>query len=139
MIIKNKEIMTDNENKYFNKSHLKSLILKEGDRKISDIQIADSFSSRLRGLMFKKEIEYPLLFEIPQNRKSRYESSIHSCFMRFELILVFIDKNNIIFEIAELKPWRWHVPKKSAKYIIEFDKNQFNDVDLKIGDEIEIK
>ena len=103
------------------------------------VGIADSFSSRLLGLMFKKKTEYPLLFEIPNTINRRHRSSIHSLFMRFDLKLVFIDKNNIVCEIADLKPWHHYTPKKSAKYIIEFDKNDFNKYDLKIGDEIELK
>ena len=86
--------------------------------------------------MFKRSTEYPLLFEIPQNINHRYRSSIHSCFMNFELKLVFIDKNNIVCEMTNLKPWKLYVPKKSAKYIIEFDKTEFETIDLKIGDEI---
>ena len=89
--------------------------------------------------MFKKNIDYPLLFEIPQNIRNKHRSSIHSCFMRFELKLLFIDDENIIYEMADLKPWRHYVPKKAAKYIIEFDKKSFNEINLKIGDEIEIK
>ena len=58
--------------------------------------------------------------------------------MRFEIVLVFIDKDNVVYEIAELKPWNWHIPKKPAKYILEFDKREFNSC-LKIGEEIEIK
>lgn len=128
---KNNEYMKDNK--------IKTLYLKKSDKKISNIKVANSFFSRFIGLMFKKDTDYPLLFEIPQNINNRHRSSIHSCFMRFDLKLVFIDKNNIIYEISDLKPWRYYAPKKPAKYIIEFDKSGFSDYDLKIGDEIELK
>ena len=59
--------------------------------------------------------------------------------MRFELTLIFIDDEDMIYEIADLKPWKYYVPKKPAKYIIEFDKKEFKNYDLKIGDEIELK
>ena len=59
--------------------------------------------------------------------------------MRFEIALVFIDDENLIYEIVDLKPWRYYVPKKPAKYIIEFDKKEFENYDLKIGDEVEFK
>ena len=117
---------------------LRILYNKESNMEIK-VGIADSFSSRLLGLMFKKKTEYPLLFEIPNTINRRHRSSIHSLFMRFDLKLVFIDKNNIVCEIVDLKPWDHYTPKKSAKYIIEFDKNDFNKYDLKIGDEIELK
>ncbi len=118
--------------------NLKSLHLKKYDDKITDIRIADGFFSRLIGLMFRGNADVPLLFEIPQKINSRKRSSIHSFFMRFDIVLVFIDENNSVYEIADLGPWNYHVPKKSAKYIVEFDKKEFNDC-LEIGDEIEIK
>lgn len=117
--------------------NLKSLYLKKYDKKI-DIEIADGFFSRLIGLMFRGNAKLPLLFEIPQKINSRKRSSIHSFFMRFDIVLVFIDEENSVYEIADLTPWNYYVPKKSAKYIVEFDKKEFNNC-LKIGDEIEIR
>ena len=128
--IKNKRNKKDN--------NLKSLYLKKYDKKITDIRIADDFFSRLMGLMFRENAKFPLLFEIPQKVNSRKRSSIHSLFMRFDIVLVFIDKNNLVYEIADLAPWNYYVPEKSAKYIVEFDKKEFNNC-LKIGDEIEIR
>ena len=128
-LIKNKRNKKDNNLKY--------LYLKKYDKKI-DIEIADDFFSRLMGLMFRENAKLPLLFEIPQKINSRKRSSIHSFFMRFDIILVFIDEENSVYEIADLTPWNYYVPKKSAKYIVEFDKKEFNDC-LKIGDEIEIR
>ena len=128
--IKNKRNKKDN--------NLKSLYLKKYDKKITDIRIADDFFSRLMGLMFRENAKFPLLFEIPQKVNSRKRSSIHSLFMRFDIVLVFIDGNNLVYEIADLAPWNYYVPEKSAKYIVEFDKKEFNNC-LKIGDEIEIR
>ena len=119
-------------------NNLKSLYLKKYDKKITDIRIADDFFSRLMGLMFREDAKVPLLFEIPQKVNSRKRSSIHSLFMRFDIVLVFIDGNNLVYEIADLAPWNYYVPEKSAKYIVEFDKKEFNNC-LKIGDEIEIR
>ena len=119
-------------------NNLKSLYLKKYDKKITDIRIADDFFSRLMGLMFQENAKVPLLFEIPQKVNSRKRSSIHSLFMRFDIVLVFIDKNNLVYEIADLAPWNYYVPEKSAKYIVEFDKKEFNNC-LKIGEEIEIR
>ena len=116
---------------------LRILYNKESNMEIK-VGIADSFSSRLLGLMFKKKTEYPLLFEIPNTINRRHRSSIHSLFMRFDIVLVFIDGNNLVYEITDLAPWNYYVPEKSAKYIVEFDKKEFNNC-LKIGDEIEIR
>ncbi len=130
-----------NNHKQKNKNNEKNLMIlyiKETNEKIAEVKIADNFFSRLKGLMMKGNTDYPLVFYMGKMRKNRWESSIHSCFMRFELKLVFIDKNNTVFEIADLKPWRYYVPKKAAKYIIEFSKEDFDENCLKIGDVIEL-
>ena len=132
-------IVDDENNEFDDGENFKILYNKNSDKKIAKIKIANSFFKRFLGLMFKARCDYPLLFEIPQNIKIKERSSIHSLFMRFELTLVFIDDDNLIYEIANLKPWKYYVPKKGAKYIIEFDKNEFENYDLKIGDEIELK
>ena len=129
-ILKNKKNKTN--------KNLKLVTLRKSNKEIAKIRIANTFFSRLMGLMFKKNAKVPLLFEIPERINKKERSSIHSFFMRFEIVLVFIDKDNVVYEIAELKPWNWHIPKKPAKYILEFDKREFNSC-LKIGEEIEIK
>ncbi len=127
------------KNKYLEKENKKILYNKLNNEKISEIIIANTFQKRLLGLMFRQKTEFPMLFEIPQNIGTKMRSSIHSLFMRFDLKLVFIDKNNIVFEMADLKPWRLYVPKKEAKYIIEFEKTRFENYNIKINDKIEIK
>ena len=133
-------MIINNKNKEFSKEKdLRYLFLKNSNEKMIKIEMANSFFKRFLGLMFKSKCEYPLLLEIPQSIKTKERSSIHSFFMRFELAIVFIDNEDIVYEIANLKPWRYYIPKKGAKYIIEFDKNNFENYDLKIGDEIELK
>ena len=103
------------------------------------MKLADDFSTRLLGLMFKREIDCPLMFEIPQRFNSPRRSAIHTCFMLVEIIAAFIDENNEVFEIAELKPWQYHKPKKSARYIIEFKEEDYFKCKLEIGNRIKIK
>ncbi len=102
-----------------------------------DVKIANTFTKRLVGLMFKKDAKIPLLFEIPK-LKNRNRSAIHTCFMRFEIVIIFIGYDDEIFEIATLKPWQYYTPKKGAKYIIEFEKNEFEKYDLEVNDKIKL-
>jgi len=92
------------------------------------IKYADNYLKRLIGLMFKKDIDYGLLFILG------YESGIHTCFMRFNIDVYFIDENKIIFEKITLKPWKYYNPSKKAKYILETKENLMN---LKKGDKID--
>ena len=57
-----------------------------------EIKYADNYIKRLLGLMFKKDIDYGLLFIL------KYGSSIHTCFMNFTIDVYFLDENKIIFE-----------------------------------------
>ncbi len=90
------------------------------------IRYANTFFKRLMGLMFKKDIDYGLLFEL------KYGSSIHTGFMRFTIDAYFLDENKKVYDKKTLKPWRFYKPIKKGKYILETKKNMIN---LKIGDE----
>ena len=93
-----------------------------------EIIYADTFFKRFIGLMGKRDFKHCMVFS---NLK---DSSIHTMFMRFEIDVYFIDENKIIFEKTTLKPWKFHRPKKQAKYILETKKNKLK---LKTGDKLD--
>ena len=65
-----------------------------------EIKIADSFLTRLAGLMFQKQLlpGTGLLLD-PCD-------SVHMCFMRFSIDVVYLDKEFTILKIVKnLKPW----------------------------------
>ena len=59
--------------------------------------------------------------------------------MLVEIIVVFVDENDEVFEIARLKPWQYYKPQKSAKYVIEFNEEDYFKCKLEIGNRIKIK
>ena len=65
-----------------------------------EIKIADSFFTRLAGLMFQKKLPTATgLLLTPCN-------NVHMCFMRFAIDVVYIDKDFKILKIVKhLKPW----------------------------------
>ncbi|WP_407414161.1 DUF192 domain-containing protein [Methanobrevibacter sp.] len=93
------------------------------------IKYADTYLKRLIGLMFKKDIDYGLLFIL------KYGSSIQTCFMRFNIDAYFLDENKIIFDKVTLKPWQYYKPNRKAKYLLETKENFIN---LKKGEKIEL-
>ena len=92
------------------------------------IVFADTFLKHLKGLMFKKDIDYGLLFT------NHIDSSIHTHFMRFDIDIYFLDENKVVFEKATLKPWSFYKPKKQAKYILETKKDMLK---LKVGEKLD--
>jgi len=76
------------------------------------IKKAEGFWLRFAGFMLKRSPDYALLF---QNC-----SSVHTFFMRFNLTLVFLDKNYRIVSVkSNVKPWRIVLPVKNACSILE--------------------
>ena len=76
-----------------------------------ELRFADSFRDRLIGLMFKKNIDFCLCF-----RKCK---SIHTFFMKENIVVVFTDKNNKILKIKNT-PKNKILFCKSAYYTYEF-------------------
>lgn len=88
------------------------------------VKTCKSFSSRLFGLMFKKNFNYGLVF--PKC------NSIHTFFMKENIDVIMTDVNgNILHVFKNLKPYRIILPKKSVYYTFEFPANKLNFKKLK--------
>jgi len=96
----------------------KKIILKE----------AFSFYKSLIGFMFKKNINYGLIFKT---------SSIHTFFMKKDIDVIQTDKNyNVIRYYKNLNKNKIILPKKNIYYTFELPKNTINN--LNIGDKLNI-
>ena len=90
-------------------------VLRRGNEKIAQRVIkADTFFSRLRGLMGRKDLpagEGLLLVPCPQ---------IHTCFMRFSIDAVFCNKQGKVLYVKEqMKPWRLGKFVRGGYYTLE--------------------
>ena len=65
-----------------------------------EVMLADSFFTRLAGLMFRRKLPPATgLLLVPCN-------SVHMCFMRFAIDVIYIDKEyKIIKVVKSLRPW----------------------------------
>lgn len=94
-----------------------------------DLIECKSFYSRLKGFMFKKEINNALLF----NKCN----SIHTFFMKSNIDVIMCDKNNkILYYYNNLSKYKIIFPKKNVYKTIELPVNYFN---IKIDEKIIIK
>ena len=112
------------------------LVNKSKGINMGKIDIADSFMSRFRGLMFRKNLERGLILKLPSSR-SRRGSAIHMFFMRFPLDIIFADADKRVVDIVSIDPWNTYTPKAPAKYVIELEKGSINKFELEIGDELD--
>ena len=91
------------------------------------IMKADSFFSKLLGLMGKTNIEIGLL--IPGC------NSIHTFFMKIPIDTIFIGSDNKIVQIIHnLKPWRIVLPVSRAKDTLELESGSALNLCLKEND-----
>jgi hypothetical protein len=99
--------------------------------KVLIVRIADSFFSRLCGLMGTAEL--------PQNRGLLLVNcnSIHMCFMRYAIDVVYTNKEGEICKVVEhLRPWRISACFK-AKDTLEIADGAARGYGLVVGRKIE--
>ncbi len=86
---------------------------------IIEIKYCNNFSSRLFGLMFKKDFDYCLCF--PKCK------SIHTFFMKIKIDVIMTDKNyKILYIFKSVKPNKIILPKKNVYYTFELKPNIIN-------------
>ena len=103
---------------------------------LGESEIADTFFSRLRGTMFKKELKRGLILKLPSAR-SRSGSAIHMFFVKFPLDIIFADSDKKVVDVVSIDPWKTYTPKKPAKYVIEMKKGTIETSNTEIGDELD--
>lgn len=59
---------------------------------------------------------------------------IHSLFMSFPIVLVFLDEEMRVVEKSILEPFRFYLPRKKFEYFVELLDTKSKDVD--IGDKV---
>ena len=98
---------------------------------VDRIEIADSYFTRLRGLMFRKTLgkDEGLLL--------KRCSSIHCCFMNFPIDVVYVNDKMDVLKIETVRPWRVGSIVRGAKHIIELAEGAA--MALKPGDKIVMK
>lgn len=101
-----------------------------------EIKVADSFFSKLRGLMFRRKVDYGLLFIL--NKETRSKSSIHSFFVFFKFDAVFMGKEGKVIDIKrKIKPFNpLIVPKKPCKYILELPNGKADELEIEEGNKL---
>lgn len=93
---------------------------------IIDINVADTFLSRMKGLMFKKEIKKGLWIT-PCN-------SIHTFFMRTKIDVLYLDaKGKIIKMTPFIKPWRIGPIVWKAKSVLELPAGTIQKMDIQLN------
>lgn len=77
-----------------------------------------SWFDQFWGLMLDNTPDAELEFVLA--KPTRFGASIHTLFIRYPILVEWLDEDRVVVESVILKPWVLnHTPKVSAKYIIE--------------------
>ncbi len=97
-----------------------------------DILVAESLVSRMIGLMFKEKLVDAEGLMIDPCR------SIHTFFMRYNLDIVFLSRDNLVIKIIrDLKPWRITWIYFRATKTLEMPAGRLP-TDINVGDRLEV-
>ena len=109
---------------------MKCISKRTGEEIASQIELASTFWTRLKGLMFRRELSTgrALLLEPC--------SQIHTCFMRFPIDVVFLDAQNCVVGVIEaIEPWRISKFYYTARRTLELSSGALRGR-VHIGDEL---
>jgi uncharacterized membrane protein (UPF0127 family) len=85
-----------------------------------EVDFCDSFSSRLRGLMFRPTIAPGEGILLVEPRNSRLNTAIHMFFMNFDIATVWVNASGRVVDKCLARRWRpFYMPSAPAKYTLE--------------------
>lgn len=95
-------------------------------------RVASNVIERMKGLMFEKDMQnFDALLIVSCN-------AIHTCFMNFNIDVVFLNKSNEVVQIIRnLKPWRFTKIYFKADKVLEMVAGRLPDY-IKPGDRLEV-
>lgn len=99
------------------------------ENKKIEVKNAKTFLKRLKGFMFKRNIDYCLCF--PKC------NSIHTFFMKENIDVIMTDKNNVILKIEKNVKKNKIIKHKDAYYTYELPANTINT--YKVNDKLKIE
>jgi len=98
----------------------------------------DSFSCRLRGLMFRSKLGLDEGLLLVEKRDSRLDTSIHMFFVPFDIAVFWINSEMTVVDKVIAKSWHpAYFPKTDAKYVLEIHPDRIGNYE--IGDKVEFK
>ena len=96
----------------------------------------NSFTTKLRGFTFRRQLEPQEGLVLVETADSRVSTAIHMLFVFCALGVVWVNNAGEVVGTVVAKPWRLsYMPPAPARYVIEGQPNLVNQV--QVGDHIE--
>ncbi|TWT94713.1 DUF192 domain-containing protein [Stieleria varia] len=85
-----------------------------GETLLHDVELADSFWKRFKGLQFRRSMPRDAGIWLTPC------SSLHTCFMRFSIDVIHLDSDSRVLSVARnVRPWRLHFCPRGTCSVIE--------------------
>lgn len=98
-----------------------------------NVKLCNTFFSKLKGLMFTKNLNEDSGALLVEESESKINSSIHMLFVYDDLTVLWLDKNKVVVDKVLAKKWfPYYFPKKPAQYVLELHASKFSE--YQIGD-----
>lgn len=101
------------------------------DEVLASLDVADSFGSRLRGLLGRDGLDGAYLIKPAM--------SVHTLGMRFAIDVAYCDGNLQVLETTTMRPHRVGLLRPRARCVIEAQAGAFERWHLRPGDRLEVK
>ncbi|MDD5370001.1 MAG: DUF192 domain-containing protein [Anaerolineaceae bacterium] len=96
---------------------------------------ANSFISRLRGLMFTRQLPRDAGLLLVQDRENRVEAAIHMFFVGYNLGTVWLNTAGEVVDRCLARAWRpFYMPSRPALYTLEIHPDRLSE--FKPGDQV---
>ena len=100
----------------------------------ADVRLANTFATRLRGLMFRRGL-WP-----GEGLWIRPCQGVHSFWMLFAIDVIFLDRElRIVRLVANLRPFRLTKPQLAASSVLEVASGTIARCGLKAGDQLVVE
>lgn len=97
----------------------------------------DSFTSRLRGFTFRKNIAPSEGLILVEARESRVDTAIHMLFVWTDLAVFWLDNDLRVVDKTLARAWRpFYAPRQPARYTLETAPARLED--FQIGDQLKL-
>lgn len=100
---------------------------------LTEVEVARSFWSRGKGLLGRNSLGPQEALVI------LWSNSIHTCFMKFTIDCVFLDRSMKVKALKpKIKPWRFVSPIWGARHVIEMGEGQISQLKIQLGDQLHV-
>jgi uncharacterized protein len=98
---------------------------------VSDVEVAETFVERWRGLLGREVIDGALL--LPNT------SSVHTIGMLVPIDVAFLDDKSHVLDVITMVPYRLSRPRRRARAVVEAAAGSFDKWNLRVGSHVEVR